>query len=624
MLASPRKSLGLAAALGLAFWAADAALDSIVGEGGSFLDCFLLHPTSEDLVARGIVLVSLLVFGAIRARAAERERRARRGSDESQRTLSTLMSNLPGMAYRCRNDRLWTMEFVSDGCAELTGHQPAELLNNASLSYNDLIHDEDREPVWRAVQAALAARQPFELNYRLVRAGGEERHVWERGRGVYAPDGRLVALEGFIADVSKQRRAELALRVYAERLKVLRGIDTGVLAARSPAAIAQAVVQRAPQLVACHRASVVLFDLARREFEIPAIWQDGHTVVGADSRLPLDSSFGELDRLRAGHPTEWPDLDAVGELPALLARLHQEGMRSTVVVPLVSGSDLIGTLNLASREKRAFNPEAIEIAREIATPLALAFHHARLHAQVMQEAAELERRVAERTADLQAFAYSVSHDLRGPLRAIDGFAGALDEECGDQLGQDGQRLLEIVRGNARAMRQLLDDLLAFYRLGHEAVEPVDLDLAVMAREEFARVLRHEPGRRACLEVADLPPARGDAPMVRLALANLLANALKFTRPREEAVIEVVAAPDPDGGPTAYGVRDNGVGFDPAQADRLFGVFQRLHPPDEYEGTGVGLAIVRRVVERHGGSVRAEALPGGGAAFWFTLPTGAAP
>lgn len=298
-------------------------------------------------------------------------------------------------------------------------------------------------------------------------------------------------------------------------------------------------------------------------------------------------------------------------------------MRSAVIIPLVARGELLGALNLAARTPRAFGAETIEVAREVASPLALAIHHSRLHDQVVHEAREMERRAVERTADLQAFTYSVSHDLRGPLRAIDGFATALDEECGDRLGQDGQRLLEIVRGNARALRQLLDDLLAFYRLGHEAMAPVDLDVAALAREEFARVSRHEPDRRARLEVAELPPAHGDTAMVRLALANLLANALKFSRPRDEAVIEVVSGFDPDGGTPAYGVRDNGIGFDPALADRLFGVFQRLHPHDEFEGTGVGLAIVRRVVERHGGRVWAESAAEGGATFWFTLRAGAA-
>ncbi|MHB8079077.1 MAG: sensor histidine kinase [Candidatus Krumholzibacteriia bacterium] len=616
-----RRVVGLAFASGALFWAADAALEAFVLRQHSFLDGLLFDVRPHDLYVRAAAFLCILGFGFALAWVSERRQRADSARRESERALVTLLSNLPGMAYRCRNDRAWTMAFVSDGCVELTGYAPADLVDNARVAYSDLIHPDDREAVRRGVQTAVTARQPFELTYRLLRAGGEERQVWERGRGVFAPDGTLLALEGFVADVTKQRRAEQSLRGYAQRLKVLRDIDNGILAARSPAAIAQAAVERMALLSPCQRASVTLYDLAARSVTLLAAWQDGRTEITANRRFPLADMRADLDHLRAGRAGEFPDLDELAEPGPVLGRLREEGMRSVVIIPLVARGELLGALNLAARAPRTFDREAIEIAREVASPLALAIHHSRLHARVVSEAKEMERRAVERTADLQAFTYSVSHDLRGPLRAIDGFATALDEECGDRLGQDGQRLLEIVRGNARALRQLLDDLLAFYRLGHEVMTPAELDVAALAREEFARVIRHEPDRRARLEVAALPPAHGDAPMVRIALANLLANALKFTRPRDEAVIEVLSAPDPDGGLPAYGVRDNGVGFDPALADRLFGVFQRLHPHDEFEGTGVGLAIVRRVAERHGGRAWAEGTPDGGATFWFTLCSG---
>jgi PAS domain S-box-containing protein len=623
MPAMGRRAVGLALVSGALFWAADATLESFVFRQRPFLDSLLFHVQPHDLLVRAAALLSMLAFGFALAAVSSRRQRADSARRESERVLVTLLSNLPGMAYRCRNDHDWTMEFVSDGCAELTGHPPADLVGNARVAYNDLIHPDDRESVWRIVQAAVAARQPFELTYRLVRFGGDERHVWERGRGVFSPDGALLALEGFIADVTKQRRAEQSLRGYAQRLKVLRDIDTGILAARSPAAIAQAAVERMALLTPCQRASVTLYDLTARDALLLAAWQNGSPEITANRRFPLSDLRSDLDHLRAGRVREFPDLDELADPGPLIGRLQEEGMRSVVIVPLVAQGELLGSLNLAARSPRVFGAEAIEVAREVASPLALAILHSRLHAQIVHEAREMERRAGDRTADLQAFTYSVSHDLRGPLRAIDGFATALDAECGDRLGRDGQRLLEIVRGNARALRQLLDDLLAFYRLGHEAMTPVDLDLAALAREEFARVSRHESDRRARLEVAELTPAHGDTAMVRLALANLLANALKFSRPRDEAVIEVVYAPDPDGGPPAYGVRDNGIGFDPALADQLFGVFQRLHPLDEFEGSGVGLAIVRRVVERHGGRVWAESTTEGGATFWFTLRAGTA-
>jgi len=283
---------------------------------------------------------------------------------------------------------------------------------------------------------------------------------------------------------------------------------------------------------------------------------------------------------------------------------------------------LLGTLNLGSRVAHSFTPEMVDIAREVATSLAVAILQSRLHEQVQREARELDRRVRERTADLEAFTHSVSHDLRAPLRAIDGFAEALEQTTAERLDDEGRRLLRVVRGNVAALRRLLDDLLAFYRLGHAPVVDAEVDLAAVAEAEFERARVEEPERALRLEVGALPRVRGDAALLRLALGNLIGNAVKYTRPRAEGVVGFHAAPGPDGA-TIFSVRDNGVGFDPENATDIFEVFRRLHPGDEFEGTGMGLAIVKRVIERHGGRVWAEASPGGGATFRFTLAGAAA-
>ncbi len=413
------------------------------------------------------------------------------------------------------------------------------------------------------------------------------------------------------------RAAESSLRQHAERLEILRAIDTGVLAARSPDAIAQAVVEQIPRLVPCYRATVTLFDGRGGEVALLASYDDGATEVGAGRRLPLDGSFGDLERLRAGELFEMPDTVAAAALPPLLAQLKAEGLRCSIVVPLVAAGELLGSLNLGSRAPRAFTAADKEIAREVAAPLAIAIQQSRLLEQVRGEATELERRVAERTAELEAFSYSVSHDLRAPLRAIDGFGRALAEERGAQLDAEGQRLLRVIRDSAGRMGQLIDDLLAFSRVGRQPVTPAPVDMTGLFRECFARLQSAEPGRDLRLAVGDLPPARGDVTMLRQAVENLLANAIKFTRTRAAALIEVGALPASD--PPAYFVRDNGVGYDPSYAGKLFGVFQRLHSSDDFEGTGVGLAIVRRVVERHGGRIWAESQPERGATFYFTLP-----
>jgi signal transduction histidine kinase len=221
--------------------------------------------------------------------------------------------------------------------------------------------------------------------------------------------------------------------------------------------------------------------------------------------------------------------------------------------------------------------------------------------------------------DLEAFSYSVSHDLRAPLRAIDGFARILEEDHAARLDAEGRRVLKVIRDNAAQMGRLIDDLLALARLGRKDLEATSIDMTALVGEVIAEIRCEEPAHPMTARIAALVPAAGDPGMVRQVLANLLRNAWKFTRGRAEPSVEVSCAPN--GTEVAYAVRDNGVGFDMAHADKLFGIFQRLHRTDEFEGNGIGLALVRRIVERHGGRVWAEAAPDRGATFYFTLPRG---
>lgn len=232
-----------------------------------------------------------------------------------------------------------------------------------------------------------------------------------------------------------------------------------------------------------------------------------------------------------------------------------------------------------------------------------------------------ERLVSERTAELEAFNYSVSHDLRAPLRALDGFSRALIEDCAGELSSEGQRYLQLIRGNANQMGALIDGLLAFSRLGRQGMvlRPVDVRRLV---KDVLQELDHEfDGRNVEIVLGELPVCAADPVLLRQVYANLLANALKFTRSRNPARIEIGSRIDD--GSRVWFVGDNGVGFDMAFSGRLFETFQRLHRIDEYEGTGIGLALVRLIVHRHGGEIWADAIEGSGATFSFTLPEGPA-
>jgi light-regulated signal transduction histidine kinase (bacteriophytochrome) len=238
--------------------------------------------------------------------------------------------------------------------------------------------------------------------------------------------------------------------------------------------------------------------------------------------------------------------------------------------------------------------------------------------------AELEQRVRERTVELEmmvkeleAFTYSISDDMRGPLRAIDGFSRVLVEEYSEKLDKEGKRLLDIIRTNSRSISELIDGLLTFSRLGRQPIEQTDVNMKDLAKGVFDEVHAGQKDRHIELNLQDLPPAFGDRAMIRQVLHNLLSNALKFTRAKQDAKIEIGSRIDGDR--ATYYVRDNGVGFDMQYSNKLFGMFQKLHNVEEFEGSGVGLALVQRIVLRHGGRVWAEGKPNEGATFYFSLP-----
>ncbi len=263
----------------------------------------------------------------------------------------------------------------------------------------------------------------------------------------------------------------------------------------------------------------------------------------------------------------------------------------------VPGTDELGRLG------RSFNAMAGEVERA----------RSDLEGQVVGRT----RALRETNAELEAFSYSVSHDLRAPLRAIHGFARILLEDHGKELEPEAKRVLGVIDENTRRMGQLIDALLSFSRLGRKELETTRIDMTDLVRVVAEEVRRAAGERPLDITVGPLPTAVGDRELLRQAVTNLLDNAAKFTLHRAPGRIEV--GHRADGAETVYYVKDNGAGFDPRYAGKLFGVFQRLHRVDEFEGTGVGLAIVQRIVQRHGGRVWAEGQPDAGATFFFTLP-----
>ena len=536
------------------------------------------------------------------------------------------------------------------------------------------------------------------------------------------------------------RDARQALAHHEQRLRILHEIDRAIVAQDTPESIAAAVMQPLRELLGVARVIANRFDLAAGEVEWIAAAGRRRLHVGPGVRYSI-RLMGDIEAMRRGE-AQRIDVHALPAGPDREALLASD-VHVYMAVPMIAGGELIGALSFGGASGD-FPPEQLAVAQEVATQLAIAISQARLHERVRRHAGELERRVAERTAELEdlynnapcgyhsvdadgrivrmndtwlawlgyareevvgkmhhadlmspesaerfrqeafplfrrqgwlkevefeyrrkdgssmpatlnatsiydaqgryltsrstvfditarkraeaavgelnreleSFSYSVSHDLRAPLRAIDGFGRILEEDYGPRLDDEGRRLLGVMRSSSKHMGQLIDDLLDFSRLGRLALDRREVDMTALARE-VAQELAQGAAR---VEVAALPPGQADRALLRQVWSNLLGNALKYSGKRADPRVEVGGRAD--AAESVYWVRDNGVGFDMRYAAKLFGVFQRLHAADEFPGTGVGLAIVQRVVSRHGGRVWAEGAVGEGACFFFSLPRAA--
>jgi signal transduction histidine kinase len=338
---------------------------------------------------------------------------------------------------------------------------------------------------------------------------------------------------------------------------------------------------------------------------------------------PLAVGVGISGRvLASGVPYFEPDLDlasfASASTPAFTEVFAKVGITGMIVARLRARGVNLGYLGLfRNLPGRRYTQDDLLLVQDLADRAALAIDNARL-------VESLERRVAERTheletsnRELEAFAFSVSHDLRSPLRAIDGYSRVLEEDHGSVLDSDAQRTLGVIRKNTQRMSRLIEELLKLSRLGSRALEPVsELDMRAMIEGVCAQ-LRESEDRDIELQIGTLPQAVGNTELIRQVWVNLLSNAVKYSRNKPSIRVEVTGARE--SGEAQFTITDHGAGFDPKHRDKLFGVFQRLHSDAEFEGTGVGLALVYRIVTRHGGRVWAEGRPGNGATFGFALP-----
>jgi signal transduction histidine kinase/CHASE3 domain sensor protein len=422
-----------------------------------------------------------------------------------------------------------------------------------------------------------------------------------------------------------QTQTEQAQR-SAHRLEDLHAIDRAILTAQSLESLAHAALSQLANLVSAQRSVVLLFNAESAAVQVLAGASDD---LNVDEGLPLPDRLW-LERIEKFQSTRYiPDLAMIDVRPPLLERSLAEGYRSLLTVALQVEDAIIGELVLLARTPCAFTAEHQQIAQEVADQLAIAIQQSSLRDQLQAYASQLEQRVAERTAqledtnqELEAFSYSVSHDLRAPLRTIQGFAQALLEDYGDQLDDVGKSYLQSVMDDAKQMDVLINDLLTYSRLSRTQIQLHPVDLTIAIEEAMKQLNSAIQETQTIITVKQpMPMVLAHRPTLIQVLANLLSNAIKFVDPGIRPQVNLYTEADSEFGPDwiRLCIVDNGIGIASAHQERIFRVFERLHGIESYPGTGIGLAIVRKGVERMGGRVGVQSQLGQGSQFWFALP-----
>ena len=410
------------------------------------------------------------------------------------------------------------------------------------------------------------------------------------------------------------------LRDCEFQLAVIRELGEAILSKAALHDVLQLVADRAREMIAADTLLVPMLVPSGQEYVYAAAsGKDAEDILGASFPTKIGMCGWVLSNqqpLLYGESDDWPLANQQNR--------WEQGYTSALLVPLLVQKQIIGGLSASGKVGGgSFTPHDKELLTLFAGQVSIAIENARLFNEVHNLVENLERRVAERTAELQvanqeleAFSYSVSHDLRAPLRSINGFSQALLEDFGEQLNEEGRGYLQRLRANAVQMGELIDAMLRLSRVSRSDLEREKVDLSVMAQTVAAKLAETDPERPMKWVIAPDLTVQGDAHLLNALLDNLLSNAWKYSSKAAQPRVELGVTEMQ--GRQCFFVRDNGAGFDMAKADKLFKPFQRLHSHSEFAGIGIGLATVQRIVNRHGGWVKAEAAPGKGAVFYFNL------
>jgi PAS domain S-box-containing protein len=500
---------------------------------------------------------------------------AEEAARESERRFRMMADHAPVLIWVSGTDKLCT--WFNQQWLDFVGRTMEQEKGNG---WAENVHPDDLDRCLRIYTTAFDARVPFTMEYRMRRRDGAWRWLVDNGVPRYDAGREFAGYIGSCIDVTDRKLTEENLRASTKEVVDLK-------AALDEHAIV-AITDPRGKITYVNDKFCAISQYSRDE------------LIGQDHRI-INSGYHPEDFIRdlwttVAHGRVWH-----GEIKNK-AKDGTFYWVDTTIVPFLNEHG-------KPRQYVAIRADITE--------------RKQTEEKIGQLNANLEQRVAERTAqfqaankELEAFSYSVSHDLRAPLRAVDGFSQAVLDDYGAGLPEEGQRYLRTIRSSAQRMGALIDDLLAFSRLSRHPLEKRSVNMAKLVHTSLHELGSPWEDRRVEVNVSDLPQCQGEPALLKQVWVNLLSNALKYTRKQERAEITIGCRHEK--GSEIYFVKDNGSGFDMKYAGSLFGVFQRLHRMEEYEGTGVGLAIVQRIVQRHGGRVWAEAEVNKGATFYFTL------
>jgi PAS domain S-box-containing protein len=536
--------------------------------------------------------------------------------------LRVTLSSIGDAVIAADNER--RVSFINPMAAALTGCTGWEALGKPVQDVFRIVDETTGRPAEDIVARVLSEGRTVHMGgpILLLARDGRRIPIEDSAAPIKDSDGLVSGVVLVFQDVIEKRRRmeELAAardRLAADlgRMSLLHEISTRLVGQGDLASLLDEIVRAAMKITGADMGSIQLLD------ESGALKIAAHSGFTQSFLDFCDSLHREspsaCGQALAGcrrtivedvtHNTLFRDAPALDTLLAADVRAFQS-------TPLVSRAGrIVGMFSTHYRSPRQIEEADMRLLDLLARQVADLIERMQVNEALNNRTKQLE--AANR--ELESFSYSVSHDLQAPLRAIDGFTRMILRKHAERFDEDALAKFNVIRDNAQMMGRLIDDLLAFSRLDKAPLSVARLEMDVMIREVWEEIEAANPDRRLTLKISTMPPGRGDRGLIRQVLVNLLSNAVKFTRGRPEALIEA------DGylkdGESVYRIRDNGVGFDMLYHDKMFGVFQRLHSSAEFEGTGVGLAIVQRIIHRHGGRIWAEGRVNEGATFYMTLP-----